>query len=281
MNVVSIMAHADDEMRCLGTMLKCRVRGDRLFFVTLTDGSKGFVQNPGIAREEAARIRHGEMTALADGVDASYTNLGEPDEFLYDTPEVRMKLIEAIRQTGAQLIFTHFSEDYNLDHTTVNRLVRHCAMQACLPVLPTLSAPLKDHPAIFMCEPFGTFDFPASHYVDISTYHAEKMRLLLNPCRPPWAPAWKLSARAWKHSAANWPAASGPNALFPCPVAVRSSRLQYCHNTRREWMGHTDHFPALHPKTENSLRVQVNPCRISIHIPGTPPCTSARRRCMR
>jgi LmbE family N-acetylglucosaminyl deacetylase len=180
MNVVSIMAHADDEMRCLGTMLKCRVRGDRLFFVTLTDGSKGFVQNPGIAREEAARIRHGEMTALADGVDASYTNLGEPDEFLYDTPEVRMKLIEAIRQTGAQLIFTHFSEDYNLDHTTVNRLVRHCAMQACLPVLPTLSAPLKDHPAIFMCEPFGTFDFPASHYVDISTYHAEKMRLLLN-----------------------------------------------------------------------------------------------------
>jgi len=57
MNVVSIMAHADDEMRCLGTMLKCRARGDRLSFITLTDGSNGFVQNPGIPRQEAARIR--------------------------------------------------------------------------------------------------------------------------------------------------------------------------------------------------------------------------------
>ena len=180
MNVVSIMAHADDEMRCLGTMLKCRLRGDRLFFVTVTDGSKGFVQNPTIKREEAARIRHTEMAALAAALEASFIDLGEPDEFLYDTPEVRLKLIESIRQTEAQLIFTHYHEDYNLDHTTVSRLVRHCAMQACLPVLPTQSAPLRESPAIFMCEPFGPFHFPASHYVDVSACHAEKVRLLLN-----------------------------------------------------------------------------------------------------
>jgi LmbE family N-acetylglucosaminyl deacetylase len=180
MNVVSIMAHADDEMRCLGTMLKCRLRGDRLFFITVTDGSKGFVQNPTIGRDEAAHVRNAEMAALANAVDAGYINLGEQDEFLYDTPEVRLKLIEAIRRTDAGLIFTHYHEDYNLDHVTVNRLVRHCAMQACLPVLPTQSAPLLEHPAIFLCEPFGAFHFPASHYVDISVLHAEKMRLLLS-----------------------------------------------------------------------------------------------------
>ncbi len=180
MNVLSIMAHADDEMRCLGTMLKCRARGDRLSFVTLTDGSKGFVQNPGIARQEAARIRQAEMSSLAAAMDAVYINLEEADEFLYDTPEVRLKLIEAIRQVGADLIFTHYSEDYNLDHVTVNRLVHHCAMQACLPVLPTQSAPLPVHPAIFMCEPFGAFQFPASYYVDIGDFQAEKARLLLS-----------------------------------------------------------------------------------------------------
>src|SRR5512135_2453629 len=76
-NVVSIMAHQDDEMRCLGTMLKCRARGDRLFFVTLTDGSKGFVQNPSIPREEGARIRHAEMQSLAEAVEAEYFNLRE------------------------------------------------------------------------------------------------------------------------------------------------------------------------------------------------------------
>lgn len=180
MNVVSIMAHADDEMRCLGTMLKCRARHDRLFFITLTDGSKGFVQNPAIPREEAAHIRHREMSAMAAAAGGEYINLEEPDEFLYDTPEVRMKLIEAIRQTQAELVFTHYNADYNLDHITVNSLVRHCVMQACLPVLPTRSPKLLASPAIFQCEPFGAFHFPASHYVDISDFHVEKVRLLLS-----------------------------------------------------------------------------------------------------
>lgn len=178
MNVVSIMAHQDDEMRCLGTMLKCRARGDRLWFITLTDGAKGFVQQPDIDPAEAIRIRDAELRALATAVDAEYLNLGEPDEFLYDTPAVRMALIEAIRATGADLVFTHYHEDYNLDHITTHSLVRHCAMQSCLPVLPTASPPLARHPAVFTVEPHGPFLFPASHYVDISDHRAEKARLL-------------------------------------------------------------------------------------------------------
>lgn len=178
MNVVSIMAHQDDEMRCLGTMLKCRARGDRLWFVTLTDGSKGMVQTPDMPREQAAAIRSAEMQALADEIGAGYTSLGEPDEFLYDSPAVRMKLIDVIRQTGADLIFTHYHDDYNLDHVTVNALVRQCAMQSCLPVLPTAAPPLSGHPAIFMIEPHGPIVFPATYYVDIGAFQAEKARLL-------------------------------------------------------------------------------------------------------
>jgi len=178
MNVLSLMAHQDDEMHCLGTMLKCRARGDRLWFVTVTDGSKGFVHRPGIAREEAAEIRHEEMSALATELGAEYINLREQDEFLYDTPDLRMKLIEAIRRTGADLIFTHFEQDYNADHTTTAALVRHCAMQSCLPVLPTATPPLAGHPAIFMVEPHGPFAFVPTHFVDISDYEQEKVRLL-------------------------------------------------------------------------------------------------------
>jgi len=180
MNVVSIMAHQDDEMRCLGTVLKCQARGDSLHFVTLTDGSKGFVQRPDISREEAARIRNEEMAALAEAADATYANLGELDEFLYDTPGVRMKLIEAMRKTRADLVFTHYHDDYNLDHSTTSSLVRHCAMHACLPVLPTASPPLRQHPAIFMVEPHGPFQFPATHYVDVSEFQNRKVELLLH-----------------------------------------------------------------------------------------------------
>jgi N-acetylglucosamine malate deacetylase 1 len=178
MNVVSIMAHQDDEMRCLGTMLRCRARGDQLCFITLTDGSKGFVQDPGIDPAEAAQIRHEEMSAVAGGAGGAYINLREEDEFLYDTPDVRMKLIEAIRQTGADLIFTHYHEDYNQDHASTHLLVRHCAMQSCLPVLPTATEPLRKHPAIFVVPPHGPFLFPAGYFVDIGAVEKEKVRIL-------------------------------------------------------------------------------------------------------
>jgi LmbE family N-acetylglucosaminyl deacetylase len=178
MNVVSILAHADDEMRCLGTMLKCRERGDKLTFVTVTDGCNGFVQDPTISRAEAASIRESEMRALAFDLGAEAINIGELDEFLFDTAEVRLKVIETIRRTGADLIFTHAPEDYNLDHTTVHSLVRHCAMLSCLTVVPTDSPPLAAHPAIFMVEPHGPFAFTPSHYVDITAQHPEKVRLL-------------------------------------------------------------------------------------------------------
>ena len=178
MNVVSIMAHQDDEMRCLGTMLKCRARGDQLHFITLTDGSGGFVGRPQLTREKAAGIRHTEMTALADGIGAKLINLRERDEFLYDTADLRLKLIEAIRRTGADLVFTHYYRDYNEDHVTTHRLVRHCCMQAALDLLPMESPFLKAHPAIFCVEPHMPIPFPVTHFVDITEYESEKVRLL-------------------------------------------------------------------------------------------------------
>jgi LmbE family N-acetylglucosaminyl deacetylase len=180
MNVVSVMAHQDDEMFCLGTMLKCRKRGDTLFFITLTDGSKGFVQDPGITRKKAAAIRHREMTSLARAAGGSYINLREHDEFLYDTPELRLRLIEALRETQAQLVFTHFHNDYNLDHVATHFLVKQCAMHAALPVLPTKSKPLAEVPAIFLIEPHGPICFPATHYTDISAEFDAKAELLLH-----------------------------------------------------------------------------------------------------
>ncbi len=179
MNVVSIMAHQDDEMICLGTMLRCRDRGDNLFFITLTDGSGGFVGQQ-LEREEAARIRQEEMDSLAMSIDSTYINIAEHDGFLYDTPEVRRSLIEAIRQTRADLIFTGFRDDYNQDHVTTNSLVRHCAMLASIDVQPTQTPPLESHPAIFEGHPHGDFPFFPSHYVDISNVVEQKATALSN-----------------------------------------------------------------------------------------------------
>ena len=178
MNVVSIMAHQDDEMRCLGTMLKCQARGDRLFFITLTDGSGGFVQTPDIARKPAAAIRHREMSALVKAVGGTYINLREHDEFLYDTPALRLALVGAIRETKANLIFTHWREDYNLDHTTTHSLVMQAALHSCLPMQKSKTPPLPEHPAIFCVEPHTPTGFPATHFVDITRYEKRKAELM-------------------------------------------------------------------------------------------------------
>lgn len=172
------MAHADDEMRCLGTMLKCRSRGDELAFVTVADGSFGFAHDPEITREKAAAVRAGEMKTLSAAVEGEFIALGERDGFLYDNSEVREKLIRAIRQTNPDVIFTHFYDDYNNDHTAVWSMVRHCSMLASYPRDLGYGRPLSRHPAIYMIEPHGVISFPASVVVDITDFAEEKLRLL-------------------------------------------------------------------------------------------------------
>jgi len=180
MNVVSVMAHQDDELMCLGTMLKMQERGDKLHFICLTDGSGGMIQWPDMGREEAAAIRDREMRDLAGSVGAIYTCLGEQDEYLFDSADLRLRLIDAMRACEADVMFTHFSPDYNLDHMTVNQLVRQCAMHLPFPMTHTKSPSLKATPAVFLIEPLGSFGFEPSHWVDITDQMDRKAELA--PC---------------------------------------------------------------------------------------------------
>ena len=177
MNIAAIMAHQDDELMCLGTMLKMQKSGHNLAFICLTDGAAGMAHMPDMPFEEAAKIREVEMNNLTAAISAEYICLNRPDEYLYDTADLRIELIEAIRVVKADVIFTHNTVDYNVDHMTTCLLVRQCAMQAALPIQKTKSAPLTVPPAVFMIEPSGGFEFEPSHWVDISDVMDEKMRL--------------------------------------------------------------------------------------------------------
>jgi LmbE family N-acetylglucosaminyl deacetylase len=177
MNVVSIMAHQDDELVCLGTMLKMQERGDSLHFICVTDGSGGMAAVPDMPRDEAAAVRDREMNELTVRLGATYLCMNEQDEYLYDTPDVRLRLINAIRQCRADVIFTHFNPDYNLDHNTVAELVRQCAMHATLPMTHTEAPSLPANPAVFLVEPSSGFGFEPTHYVDVSAHIERKGEL--------------------------------------------------------------------------------------------------------
>lgn len=217
MNIVSVMAHQDDELMCLGTMIKYKKMGHSLAFICLTDGSKGMVQNPEMSQKEAAQIRCNEMTDLCRRLGATYICLEEPDEFLYDTPQLRMKLINALRKVQAHVIFTHYRTDYNVDHMTTNLLVRQCAIQLPLPVLPTEYPPTPNTPAVFQVEPSGGFDFEPSHWVDISGEILEE-KLSLAACHKSQDDAF-IAAFGEGKGIANWISNASSKRGDQCGVA--------------------------------------------------------------
>ncbi len=179
MNVTFVGAHQDDEMYALGTLLKYRARGDTLSFICTTNGDKGMSDLADITHAEAARIRDAEMRQVAAHLDANYDCLGAHDEALYDTWEMRLRLIDALRKHGSELVFTHFTADYNLDHTITAALVFQCAMLAPIASIVTDHPPLPAAPRIFHVDPGDGYGFEATHFVEIPESLVDEMTPLM------------------------------------------------------------------------------------------------------
>jgi len=180
MNIAHVGAHQDDEMFALGTLIKYREQGGHnLSFICVTNGDKGMSWDPSVSLSEAAAIREREMQMVAEQFDAQYICLGEPDEFLYDTKEARLKLIDALRVCRADLIFTHWTRDYNLDHTTTSQLVFQASMLSVIATIQTEHEPLRETPRICYCDVGEGYGFPGTHFVELSeeTFR-EKLRIL-------------------------------------------------------------------------------------------------------
>jgi LmbE family N-acetylglucosaminyl deacetylase len=179
MNVAFAGAHPDDEMFCLGTLLLCRRRGDTITLICTTNGDKGISDDPDFPHDECARVRDAEMCAVARELGADYTCLGEPDEALYDTWEVRLKMIEAIRAAKPDVVFTHFPQDYLLDHTVTSDLVFQCTLLAQIASIKTKTRAVSKVPAIYYYDPGPGFGFEATHFVEIDEATTKEARRLM------------------------------------------------------------------------------------------------------
>jgi LmbE family N-acetylglucosaminyl deacetylase len=180
MNIVHVAAHQDDEGHSLGTLLKYKRRGaHRITLICTTNGDKGLSFSPEIPYGEAAAIRDREMRAVAAELGAEYVCLGAEDEFLYDTKEMRLALIDALRAAQAELIFTHWVRDYNLDHVMTSRLVFQASMNSIIASMATAHPALKVTPKIFYWDVGDGFGFEGTHFVELAEELAlEKARIL-------------------------------------------------------------------------------------------------------
>jgi N-acetylglucosamine malate deacetylase 1 len=163
-----VVAHQDDEMGCLGTLIKYRRAAHEVGLVCVTNGDKGMSFDPTINHAEAALIREREMNEVARELDASYTCLGHSDEFLFDGPDLRIQLVEVLRTQQADVVFTHFERDYNRDHEVTSQALRQAALLAHIASVRQDVTPLDRPPAIFYMDPGQGYGFEGTHFIELS-----------------------------------------------------------------------------------------------------------------
>lgn len=193
MNIAFIGAHPDDEMFCLGTLLNYREqRRHRFSFLYLTNGDKGISDDPKSDYAATARLRAAEVAKVAKEFRGSLDILANADEALFDSWTNRLAVLEWIRRHKIDLIFTHYTSEYNLDHNITSSIVFQAALMANIASIRTESHALKAVPKIFYMNPGDGHGFEGTHFVEIPSRLVKPMRHLMGHHRSQMAVARRL-----------------------------------------------------------------------------------------
>ncbi|MCS7180097.1 MAG: PIG-L family deacetylase [bacterium] len=177
MNILAIGAHPDDiEILCGGTLAKCSKKGHNIFMAHLCSGDKG---GKDISPSELVKIRKMEAKKSASLIGAEVLGPIADDLDLYNTREMRIKVIDIIRYTKPDIIITHSPEDYMPDHIITSQLVFEAAFPATLPNYRTEYPPHELITPIFYMDTLVGLKFQPTHYVDITEFFEIKKQMLL------------------------------------------------------------------------------------------------------
>ena len=178
MKVMAFEAHPDDiEHFCAGTLAKYKAAGHDVAIVCVTNGEVG---SPTLSKEEIAAVREKEAKKSADIIGAEFFWMGYPDEFLFNAKEVRLHIIETIRQFDPDIIITLDKDnDYHPDHTTAGQLIWDTHVMATVPNIKTETKPCSKIAEIYFMDTVAGINFMPEFYVDISDYWDKKKAMLL------------------------------------------------------------------------------------------------------
>lgn len=177
MNILAVGAHPDDiELQCAGTLAKYAAQGHNVFLAIATNGEVGSAV---YSKSEIARIRELEATTSAEVIGAKIYWLGYPDEFLFENAHIRLRFIELIRETRADIIFTHDpSNDYHPDHLTTGQIVWNIRVMTTVPNIKTENPPCERVPDLYFMDTLAGINFIPEIYVDISDVIDKKRAML-------------------------------------------------------------------------------------------------------
>lgn len=176
MNILFVGAHPDDiEAAAGGTAARYAEEEHRLFFCVATNGNIG---SPTHSVEEIAAIRHNEAKKGADIVGAELIWLDFDDEFLLDTKETRLKFIDAFRIARPDVVFCHWTDDYNPDHSISGRIVDDCISMAKIPLIKTGHDPVEKIPPVYYMDTVAGVNFVPEVFVDITSTFKTKVEMV-------------------------------------------------------------------------------------------------------
>ncbi len=140
LNVLCIGAHPDDcDGHMGGTAALMAKRGDRVKFVSVTDGSKGHFQPEYVANPDAlARRRFAEATAAVNLIGGEFETMGVPDGEVYVNPANTEAMVRLIRNfgppgQGPDLVLLNRNNDYHRDHRYTAQLVLDATYMLTVP----------------------------------------------------------------------------------------------------------------------------------------------------
>lgn len=169
LDVLAFGPHPDDvELAMGGTLLKLAHLGYRTGIVDLTSGeraTRGTVDRRRIEAKEAARILNAGVRETLD--------LG--DGRLELAWSAKLAIATVLRTHRPRLVFTNYPENNHPDHTAAGWLVAEAAYLAGLQKLEVDGEPHRPNRVLYYFVPHKT---PPSFVVDVTDFHAEKMRAI-------------------------------------------------------------------------------------------------------
>ena len=161
--ILSIQAHPDDaEIFCAGTLALLAEQGHRVVIATMTSGNMGGI---GMDPETTGNRRKKEAANAAHLIGADYLCLEQPDGYVFDSPEIRIRTNQAIRQSGADVVFTHLPDDYHPDHRATSSIVESATLLTTLPNVPCDADPLPVTPVLYHTTPFNLTNHLGNPYI--------------------------------------------------------------------------------------------------------------------
>lgn len=171
LDVLAIGAHPDDiELACGGTIIKLVKQGRKVGIVDITDGELGTRGSREIRAEEAKKA------ASIMGVSVR-ESLGIADGNLENTPENRLKLIQAIRRHTPDVLLFPFSTDRHPDHEHAHVLCKESWFYAGLEKIVTFENEIRQksfRPRNYY-NYMQWFEFVPSFVVDITGEYDQRM----------------------------------------------------------------------------------------------------------